>query len=60
MPMSELERDEGLEVTITVGVDGRIYFQDLPSQLLPIAEELCRGDAELALRHRAAEQGCHE
>ena len=58
--MSGLEREKELEVTITIGVDGRIYFQDLPPQLLPVAEELCRGDAELALRHWAAEQGCLE
>ena len=57
--MSEPEREKELEVTITLGVDGRVYFQDLPSQLLPVAEELCRGDPELALRLSAAELECH-
>jgi len=56
--MSELERETALEVTITVGVDGRIYFQDLPSQLLPIAKELCPCDPGLALRYGADQQGC--
>ena len=54
--MSELEREKKLEVTITLGADGRVYFQDLPPQLLSVAAELCRGDAELALRLSAAEQ----
>ncbi|MFH1107950.1 MAG: hypothetical protein V1790_01945 [Planctomycetota bacterium] len=56
--MSELERKKELEVTITIGADGRIYFQDLPSQLLPVAEALCRSDPELALRLSAAEREC--
>lgn len=56
--MSELDQIEALEVTITIGVDGRIYFQDLPSQLLPVAEALCRSDPELALRLSAAEREC--
>ena len=54
--MSELEAEKKLEVTITVGVDGRVYFQDFPPQLLSVAEELCRGDPELALRLSTAEQ----
>jgi len=47
-----------LMVTITVGVDGRIYFHDLLPELLTIAAEICPRDPalldRLALQPRAA------
>ena len=54
--MSALEREMEMEVTITLGADGRVYFQDLPPQLLSVVAELCRGDPELALRLSAAKR----
>jgi hypothetical protein len=39
-----------LEATITFGVDGRVYFQDFPPELLAVAEGLCPDDPELTVR----------
>ncbi|MFO0872449.1 MAG: hypothetical protein U0575_00570 [Phycisphaerales bacterium] len=42
----------GIEVDITIGPDGMLYFNDLPADLLPVAAALCPDDA--ALRRRIA------
>lgn len=37
-------------VTITIGPDGRVYFHDLPSELLPVALALAPQDEQLQAR----------
>ena len=60
-PAEELEREEeealagrAVEVTITLGPDGRVYFHDLPGELLPVACALAPFDEELLARARVA------
>lgn len=40
----------GLVATITVGMDGRVYFHDLTPALMPVAAALCPGDPVLTRR----------
>ena len=39
-----------LEVTITIGPDGRMYFHDLTPELVLVAATLCPVDPELLSR----------
>ncbi len=48
------DMSHGLVISITVGVDGRIYCHDLPPELLPVLTEWCAPDPELDLRQEAA------
>ena len=41
-------------VSITLGVDGRIYCHDLPPELLDVLAELCAADPELRVRQQIA------
>jgi hypothetical protein len=43
-------------VSITLGVDGRIYCHDLTPELLAVLAELCVADPELQARQAAAQQ----
>ena len=43
---------KGLPITIRIGPDGLVYFQDITVDLLPIAVSLCPDDP--VLRHRAS------
>ncbi len=43
-----------LEVTIRIGPDGKLYWNDLTVALLPVARVLCPGDADLEARAEAA------
>lgn len=44
---------DSLVATITVGVDGRLYCQDLPAELFEIVMDLCPNDPELRGRRPA-------
>ena len=44
-----------LEITITLGVDGRLYLQDVPPELLPIVRALCADDPALESRSLATD-----
>jgi hypothetical protein len=48
------EAAEGLLVTITLAPDGRVYFHELPTDMVDVAESLNPDDRELALRRQAA------
>ena len=52
--VSESEPGGGVHAVITVGVDGRLYCQDLPSELLLVVVELCPNDPELLIRKSLA------
>ncbi len=43
-----------LDVTIRIGPDGRLYWNDLTIDLLPVARALCPGDPDLEARAAAA------
>lgn len=45
--------EPALTVTITVGVDGRLYFHELVPALLPVAEALCPNRASAAVEAAA-------
>lgn len=56
-PMAQSDATEaGLDVTITIGPDGRMYFHDLTPELVPVAAALCPNDAELIARQVAIEE----
>lgn len=42
-----------LEIVITIGVDGRLYCQDMPPQVVAVLRALCPLDPELAKRQVA-------
>ena len=48
--MDEPQPCGSLRLTITLGVDGRLYCQDLPPQFLPVVKALCPNDPELLAR----------
>jgi hypothetical protein len=50
------DRGRGLLITIRVGADGTVYFQDLTADLLPVARALAPGDAALRARSEFAER----
>lgn len=41
----------GAVVSITVGVDGRLYCHDIAPELLAVLAAICGDDAELVVRH---------
>jgi hypothetical protein len=49
----EIDRSKagGADVSITVGVDGRLYCHDIAPELIGILTAICGDDAELVLRH---------
>ena len=51
---------EGIDVTVTIGADGRMYFHDLTPEMVPIAAAICPGDAELTARQVMIEGGHRE
>lgn len=51
---------EGLDVTITIGTDGRMYFHDLTPELVPIAVAICPDNSELMARQAMIEDGQRE
>lgn len=44
-----------LEIVIRIARDGRVYFQDIPLDILPVARTLCPDDPDLARRAAIAE-----
>jgi hypothetical protein len=44
----------GTVASVTIGSDGRLYCHDLTPELLAVLAELCRPDAQLAVRQAAA------
>ncbi|HKQ48033.1 MAG TPA: hypothetical protein VJZ71_08195 [Phycisphaerae bacterium] len=46
----------GLDVTITIGADGRMYFHDLTPELVPIAAAICPNNAEVMARQVAIKE----
>ena len=48
------ERGHDLDITIRIGTDGVMYFNDLTAELLPVALKLCPNDPELRRRVEAA------
>lgn len=45
-----------LEVTIRIGPDGTVYFNDLTADLLPVASALAPGDPDQERRVAAARE----
>jgi hypothetical protein len=45
-----------LEVVIRIGPDGRLYFHDIPPNLVPVALVMCPGDATLKRRAEIADR----
>lgn len=55
-PTSARQFDSPLcEVSITIGVDGRIYCHDITPGLFPVLAALCGDHDELAMRRNACE-----
>ena len=54
IPQDELGR--GLEVTIRLTRDGRVYFHDIPLGMIDVARALCPDDPDLQLREQIARQ----
>lgn len=48
--------NQPLIATITVGSDGRLYFHDLPLELLEVASAICPESAPLHARRMAVEK----
>jgi hypothetical protein len=48
------EAASGCTATITLGVDGRIYFHDVPPEILSIAAEICPGAPAVSERLKLA------
>lgn len=44
-----------MTITVTIGPDGRLFFNDLTVDLLPVACAVCPQDKTLLLRCQAAE-----
>jgi len=47
-----------LEITIRIARDGRVYFQDIPADMIAVARALCPEDADLERRQMALEEMC--
>jgi len=47
---------DALVITVTVGVDGRIYCHDLARELVPVLAAVCPDDRELMVRAAAGGQ----
>ena len=56
----KLKSTEGLDVTITIGADGRMYFHDLTPDMVPIAAAICPDDSELIARQTMIEDSQRE
>ncbi len=52
--MATPEQNHQPVVSITLGVDGRIYCHDLTPELLDVLAELCAADPELRVRQAIA------
>ncbi|MCG8405956.1 MAG: hypothetical protein MI923_12240 [Phycisphaerales bacterium] len=44
------------DVSITIGVDGRLYCHDITPALLPVLSALCGNHDELKLRQNACQE----
>jgi len=52
VPQDDLGRE--LTVVIRIAADGRVYFHDIPIDMLLVAQAIAPNDAQLALRVQAA------
>ena len=52
-PSNTDDHGKNLTWSITIGSDGRLYFHDLPVDLLPVACEMCPDDRTLKARLQA-------
>ncbi len=54
LPETPAARPEPPLVSLTIGIDGRLYCHDIAPEMLSILEELCPGDPQLIERRAAA------
>lgn len=52
--VSDIDDMSGV-ISITLGVDGRLYCHDITPELLPVLSALCGVNAELARRESAGD-----
>jgi hypothetical protein len=50
------EAGRGLEVTVRIGPDGRLYLHDIPPDLLPVVLAMCPDDPVLKRRAESADR----
>ncbi|HWL94564.1 MAG TPA: hypothetical protein VNT79_13660 [Phycisphaerae bacterium] len=51
----QINPNSSFEVSITIGVDGRIYCHDITPELFPVLAAVCGNDSELVTREECDE-----